>query len=115
MTRPRRAFAIVVALTIGSSVVASSTPAPASPPPPLLVGVGRADITPPTGLYTMGYVRSDSVGRGVHTRLFARAIVLEYGPAKVALVAADLGAIAGGLIVEAARRLKGRGFSEQNI
>jgi hypothetical protein len=95
--------------------VLPSGPVSASPPPPLLVGVGRADITPPTGFYMMGWVRADAQSRGQHTRLFARAVVLEYQFQKVALVAADLGAIAGGLITEVADRLEGRGFSEENI
>ena len=78
-------------------------------------GVGRSDITPPTGYFTFGYVRADSVGLGQHTRLFARAVVLERDGRKVALVGADLGAIPGGLLVEVARRLAARGFSERNI
>ena len=81
----------------------------------LTAGAGRADITPPTGYYAMGWVRSDAVLRGQHTRLFARAIVLERDGNKVALVAEDLGAIAGGVVKEAADRLKDRGFSEQNV
>ena len=44
---------------------------------PLLVGVGRADITSPTGYYMQGWVRSDAVLRGVHTRIQARAVVLK--------------------------------------
>jgi neutral ceramidase len=78
-------------------------------------GVGRADVTPPTGFYTMGYVRSDSVARGQHTRLWARAIVLREGDRKVALIATDLGFTPGGLITEVAARLKARGYTERNI
>src|SRR5688572_11962613 len=68
----------------------------------LTAGAGRADVTPPTGYYGMGYVRSDMVLNGQHTRLFARALVLERDGRKVALVAADLGSIAGGMVTEAA-------------
>ena len=78
-------------------------------------GVGRSDVTPPTGFYTMGYVRSDSVARGQHTRLWARAIALRDGDRKVALVATDLGFTPGGLISEVASRLKARGYTERNI
>ena len=78
-------------------------------------GVGRSDVTPPTGFATMGYVRSDAVGRGQHTRLFARAIVLREGGRKLALVTTDLGFTPGGLVVEVAQLVKGRGFSERNI
>lgn len=81
----------------------------------LQAGAGRSDVTPPTGLYTMGYVRSDAVARGQHTRLYARAIVLEQDGRKLALVATDLGFTPGGLLVEVAKRLKARGFDERSI
>jgi hypothetical protein len=81
----------------------------------LEVGVGRADITSPTGYYMQGWVRSDAVLRGVHTRIEARAIVLKKGTQKLALVAEDLNGIAGGAVKAAALRLAGRGFSESNI
>ncbi|MGZ6827176.1 MAG: neutral/alkaline non-lysosomal ceramidase N-terminal domain-containing protein, partial [Mycobacteriales bacterium] len=87
----------------------------AAAPDPLQVGVGRADITSPTGYYMQGWVRSDAVLRGVHTRIEARAIVLKRGSQKLALVAEDLNGIAGGAVHEAARRLASRGFSEANI
>src|SRR3954471_20167447 len=81
----------------------------------LHAGVGRSDVTPPTGFPTMGYVRSDAVARGQHTRLFARAIVLREGNRKLALVATDLGFTPGGLVVEVAKLERRRGFSERNI
>lgn len=82
---------------------------------PLRVGVGRADITPPTGFFMQGWVRSDAVLRGQHTRLFARAVVLERGGRKFALVAVDLNSVAGGMLEEAVERLAGRGFSKRNV
>src|SRR3954453_6236463 len=81
----------------------------------LQAGVGRSDVTPPTGFYTMGYVRSDAVARGQHTRLFARAIVLREGNRKLALVATDLGFIPGGLLADVAAQVSKRGFSERNV
>src|SRR4051794_39254581 len=86
-----------------------------SPAWALSAGVGRSDVTPPTGFYTMGYVRSDAVARGQHTRLYARAIVLQEGGRKLALVATDLGFTPGGMTLEVARKLAARGFSEQDI
>ena len=83
--------------------------------PPLRVGVGRADITPPTGYFTMGNVRSDARAAGQHTRLQARAIVLQRGDTKVALVVTDLCCVAGGLLTEAAERLEGRGIDERSM
>jgi neutral ceramidase len=95
-----------------AAVTLAALPAPAWA---IDAGAGRADVTPPTGFYTMGYVRSDSVARGQHTRLWARAIVVREGDRKVALVATDLGFTPGGLITEVAARLKSRGYSEKNI
>src|SRR4051812_13981462 len=81
----------------------------------LQAGVGRSDITPPTGFPTFGYVRDDAIARGQHTRLYARAIVLQEGESKLALVTTDLGVTPGGLLAEVAERLKSRGLSERNI
>ncbi|MEA2467340.1 MAG: neutral ceramidase [Thermoleophilaceae bacterium] len=78
-------------------------------------GAGRSDVTPPTGFATMGYVRSDAIARGQHTRLFARALVLRQGDRKLALVTTDLGFTPGGMVVEVAKLVEKRGFSEQNI
>lgn len=83
--------------------------------PKLLAGVGRADITPPTGYPFGGWVRADRVGRGVHTRLNASAIVLQRGDRKVALVSLDLFAVTGGLVKEAAERNADLGFGERNV
>ncbi len=91
------------------------TAAGAAVEPRLRVGVGRADITPPTGYFTMGNVRSDARAKGQHTRLQARAIVLERGDTKVALVVTDLCCVAGGLLTEAAKRLEGRGIDERSM
>jgi neutral ceramidase len=108
----RRRIALLA--LIGLSALALQQ-AQAATPDPLQVGVGRADITSPTGYYMQGWVRSDAVLRGVHTRIEARAIVLRRGSQKLALVAEDLNGIAGGVVQEAAKRLAGRGFSESNI
>src|SRR3954454_16921225 len=81
----------------------------------LQAGAGRSDVTPPTGFYTMGYVRSDAIARGQHTRLYARAIVLEQGGRKLALVATDLGFPPGGMTFEVGKKLASRGFGETNI
>ncbi len=111
-----------ILLALAALVVSLLTvPAGAAPPAtqstaaPLNVGVGRADITPPTGYFTMGNVRSDARATGQHTRLQARAIVLEQGGRKLALVVTDLCCVAGGLLTEAARQLESRGIDETNM
>src|SRR3954451_2901421 len=81
----------------------------------LEAGAGRADITPPTGYYMMGWVRTDAKTIGQHTRLYARVIVLKQGDKKIALISGDLNAWPGGLVKQAADMNKDRGFSEQNV
>src|SRR5215204_6256153 len=98
-------------LAIG--LVALGLSASATAQPKLRVGVGRADITPPTGYYMMGWVRSDGRVIGQHTRLWARVIVLKRGHRKVALVSEDLNGIPGGMMATAANRVPG--FSERNV
>src|SRR5256885_9859733 len=105
---------LVTALAAAGATLALM-PAAASAAPQLQVGVGRADITPPTGYYMMGWVRSDGVIQGQNTRLWARAIVLREGNQKVALVAEDLNGIPGGMMKAAADLDKDIGFSEENV
>jgi hypothetical protein len=101
-----------LALAVLAALLVSAAPAQAQE---LLAGVGRADITPPTGYVLGGWVRADRTGEGVHTRLNATAIVLQRGDRKVALVSMDLFMIPGGLLKEAADRNADLGFSEQNV
>src|SRR3954469_13650080 len=81
----------------------------------LRAGVERADVTPPTGYYMMGWVDSQAKPECVWTRLFARAIVLERDGKKIALVAMDANAVPGGLVAQVAKNLAKRGFTEQNM
>jgi neutral ceramidase len=101
-------------LAVGLIVALAAFPA-AARADDLQVGVGRADITPPTGYYMMGWVRSDGVIQGQHTRLWARVIVLQEGGRKVALVSEDLNGIPGGMLDAAIDLVKDRGFTEQNV
>src|SRR3954452_14486182 len=88
---------------------------PASADAAIQVGVGRADITPPTGYYLMGWVRSDAKSEGQQTRLWARVIVLKQGDRKIALVAEDLNGIPGGMLKQAAEMDRDIGFSDQEV
>jgi hypothetical protein len=81
----------------------------------LRAGVGKADITPRTGYYLGGWTRQDRVAQGQHTRLWARALVLQRGDRKVALVAVDLFMVPGGLVKHVGDALAARGFSESNL
>src|SRR3954452_8846856 len=100
---------------IPSLVALLALPASASAAGRIDVGVGRADITPPTGYYMMGWVRSDAVITGQHTRLWARVVVLRQGDRKVALVTEDLNGIPGGMLAAAADLDRDIGFSEENV
>lgn len=58
----------------------------------LRAGAARTDITPPPGYPLWGYAaRRDAPCQGVRDRLFARALVLEAGGRRMALVGLDLG------------------------
>src|SRR5262245_43125914 len=81
----------------------------------LRAGVGRADITPPTGYFMLGWARGDARITGQNTRLYARALVLERDGRKVALVSMDLNSIPGGMVVQGIERVAGLGFSERNV
>jgi hypothetical protein len=65
--------------------------APSAHAAPLQAGVASADITPENGGMTLGFVRPDIMVKGVHTRLMGRALVLDDGDTKVALLSTDLG------------------------
>ena len=94
---------------------AGPLPAHVPAPGPLRVGVGRADITPPTGYFLMGWERGDSKGLGVHTRLYARAIVLARGGHKLALVVEDLNGVAGGILQDALALVGDPALTEQSV
>jgi hypothetical protein len=106
------AAAIAAVVTAPSAAATNTAPGSSAP---VLAGVGRADITPPTGYYMMGWVRSDALVTGQHTRLYARAIVLQSGGRKVALVAEDLNGIPGGMLAAAADLDHDIGFSQENV
>lgn len=109
---PRRLILCATAVAICVSV---TTAAAHAAPGHLRAGAGRADITPPTGYFLMGWVRSDARSKGQLTRLFARSLVLQRGDRKLALVAADLGFVPGGLVADVVKRLHGRGFDEDSV
>lgn len=111
---PRTATRIALVATLAATAFLALT-ASASAQPKLQVGVGRADITPPTGYYMMGWVRSDAQITGQNTRLWARVIVLKRGSQKVALVSEDLNGIPGGMMAAAANRVRKLGFSQRNV
>ena len=74
------------------AVVAVILAVGSAPGAELEAGAAKADITPPTGFPMWGYAaRHDKPSVGVLDPLFARALVLKAGQAKIALVGLDLG------------------------
>lgn len=58
--------------------------------PPLRAGAARTDITPRAGVQVTGAVASRRQAKYVLDRLYARALVLESGEARLCIVSADL-------------------------
>jgi neutral ceramidase len=84
--------------------------------PRLRAGVGQADVTPPqTGYYLGGWTRADRRALGQQTRLWAKAMVLERGGRKVALVAVELFMVPAGLQQQVADGLRDRGFDVSDV
>lgn len=57
---------------------------------PLYAGICECDITPPPGLWMSGYAFRSRGARGVHDPLYGRALFLENGRERIALIASDL-------------------------
>lgn len=102
-------------LAVLAAAAAGGLPQDAGAAATLRAGVGKADITPRTGYYLGGWTRADRTAQGQHTRLFARALVLQRGERKVALVQVDLFMIPAGMVKHVGDRLADAGLSEQNI
>jgi hypothetical protein len=108
VTRRARAAGIVAAaLALGPAATADAAA--------LRAGAGRADITPPTGYPLLGWARGDARAVGQHTRLFARALVVQRGGRTLALVAEDLNAIPGGMVRHALERVRDLGLRERDV
>lgn len=61
----------------------------------LRAGVAKAEITPPIGGAMYGYgARGANVSEGVHDALYAKALVLDDGESRLAIVTLDLGSFA---------------------
>src|SRR5688500_17165820 len=89
--RPGEARHRVIALVQFCLAALLLVPAPAEAA--VRAGVGKAEITPPVGTPLGGYGNALLPGRpaeGVHDPLFAKALVLDDGARRVAIVATDL-------------------------
>jgi hypothetical protein len=105
---------------VGAAVLSTLVLALTAPPVPaatgdLRAGVGQADMTPQLGYYLGGWTRADRTAGGQHTRLYARALVLQRGGRKVALVAVDLFLVPAGMHQHIAQAVGSRGFTPDNV
>lgn len=127
-TRKRSAAAAVVMtaafLTIAAAAGAGeagasdrgSGPVAVDPAATLRAGAAQTDITPPQIGYDMGgWTRADRKVNGQQTRLSAKALVLQRGGRKVALVAAELFMIPGGLQNHVAEAVADLGFDRSTV
>lgn len=102
---------IAQAADLGSGPVVAADPAAT-----LRAGAAQTDITPPQIGYDMGgWTRADRKVNGQQTRLSAKALVLERGGRKVALVAAELFMIPGGLQNHVAEAVADLGFDRSTV
>ncbi|XP_051522645.1 neutral ceramidase-like [Myxocyprinus asiaticus] len=87
-------------------------PAPTTVNPPensYVIGVGRADCTGPVAdIPLMGYANTEQTARGLHTRLFSRAFIVDDGSKRVVFVTADIGMVSQRLRLEVLQELKGK-------
>ena len=87
-----RAMAILLLLLLGVDSNRCWCEEPATEPNPFQVGFAKRDITPKAALPMWGYgARHDMLSQGTLDPLHAKAIVIQAGKNKVALVGLDLG------------------------
>jgi neutral ceramidase len=111
----RKAVDRTVAVAVVAASLIAVVPSAKAAGTQLMIGVGRADITPVTGVFKGGWSCTCAEAIGQQERLYARAIVIEENGQKVALVTEDLFALSAGMVRDAASLLPGLGFSEANI
>ncbi|KAI7797248.1 neutral ceramidase, partial [Triplophysa rosa] len=99
----------VLALKLDSEKQPEEPTIPTVNPPETryLIGVGRADCTGPVAdVPLMGYANTEQTARGIHTRLFSRAFIVDDGSKRVLFVTADVGMVSQRLRLEVLRELK---------
>jgi neutral ceramidase len=82
----------------------------------LKIGVASSDITPAVGTELYGHFRSDLRSTGIHSNLYAKALVLDDGGEKAVMVACDLCAVSADFVVSARERIEGlTGINGKNV
>ena len=126
------------------AAAAALLPAAAAAETPVLAGTAAADITPPVGTPQFAYTARSYVfspgpegadravqlvedpdsalfaktfepSDGIHTRVYARAVVIQQGDEKFALAMADLGGLPYALTQEVLKKLDGTGIDAEHL
>jgi hypothetical protein len=77
-------------------------------PPSLAAGFATVDVTPPDGTVLSGFAVREDPSIGVHDPLYARAMALDDGAARVAVVVVDVIGVDAGMVRAVRRRLRER-------
>ena len=100
-----RALTQIASLVVLGACLAVLPGGFAAPPPPPRIGVAVVNITPPLGIPLAGYYHARGAD-GVQDDLFAKALVVDDGQTKAALVACDLISVPREAVVEARRLIE---------
>jgi len=79
-------------------------------------GCAKIDITPPVGVWLAGYRAREKPSDGISDRLYAKAMVLDDGQNKIAIVSADLLWVPLKITTDVRKAVKERiGIAEENV
>jgi hypothetical protein len=79
-------------------------------------GCAKVDITPPIGIWLSGYGSRDKPSDGISDKLYAKALVLDDGQNKIAIVSADLLCVPISITTEVRKNIQEKiGIPETNI
>jgi len=82
----------------------------------LKIGVAKVNITPPIGVPLSGYEARKKISQGIHDELYAKALVLDDGEKKIALVVSDLLYLDKDFTESVRRQIEGStGISSKNV
>lgn len=82
----------------------------------LKAGCAKVDITPPVGIWLSGYSSRNKPSDGISDELYAKAIVLDDGQNKIAIVSTDLLWVSLDITAEVRSRIKEKiGIPEKNV
>jgi hypothetical protein len=115
MLSPRTGRACAIAIVLGSCLAPAAPVHAAEPPPFLRAGAATTNISPWLGMSINGNMH-DAKAEYVHDELHARALVLDDGKTRLAIVVADSCMIPRPVVSEAKQRIRERsGLSADHV